>query len=241
LPCNEADILLAISAIDRGQIQSINRAATTYNVPQSTLSDRLAGKPARGDCQPNSKKLTKLEEEAIVEHILDLDSRGFPPSLDAVRHMADKLLDERGAGKVGKRWPSNFVKRTDALTTRFNRPYDIQRALCEDREVIEPWFERVERTKARYGILDEDTYNFDEAGFLMGKISTQLVVTSSDRSRRPKAVQPGDREWATVVQAVNAAGWAIPPYIILAATYHLSTWYEENLPRDWKLAVSDNG
>jgi hypothetical protein len=35
--------------------------------------------------------------------------------------------------------------------------------------------------KAKYGILDDDTYNFDEAGFMMGMILTGVVVTSSER------------------------------------------------------------
>jgi hypothetical protein len=103
LPCNEAAILLAIEALNQGQIHSVNQAAATYNVPQSTLANRLAGKPARRDCHPNSKKLTKLEEKVIVEHILNLDSRGFPPSLDAVRHMANKLLAKRGVKPVSQR------------------------------------------------------------------------------------------------------------------------------------------
>jgi hypothetical protein len=30
----------------------------------------------------------------------------------------------------------------------------------------------VEQTKAKYGICNEDVYNFDEAGFIMGKITT---------------------------------------------------------------------
>jgi hypothetical protein len=117
---NEADMLLAISAIQRGQIHSVKQAAATFNVPQSTLATRLAGTPARHDCEPNSKKLTKLEEEVIVRHILNLNSRGFPLSLHGVRAMANKLLAERGAKLVGKRWPQNFVERTETLATGFN-------------------------------------------------------------------------------------------------------------------------
>ena len=79
----------------------------------------------------------------IVRHILDLDLRGFAPTLGAIRDMADKLLAERGAGKVGKLWPHNSVKRTESLTTRFNRAYDRQRALCEDPTVISGWFKLV--------------------------------------------------------------------------------------------------
>jgi hypothetical protein len=56
----------------------------------------------------------------IIRYILDLDSRGFAPTYEAVRDMADKLLAARGAGQVGVHWPRNFVKRTDSLKTSFN-------------------------------------------------------------------------------------------------------------------------
>ena len=136
LALNEADIQLAISSINLHQTQSNRRAAAVYNVSERTIRRRRAGIPARRDCQPNSKKLTKLEEEVIVDHILDLDLRGFAPTYAAVRDMADKLLAARGAGQVGQKRPANFVKRTDSLTTRFNRAYDRQRALCEDPVLI---------------------------------------------------------------------------------------------------------
>ena len=116
----------------------------------------------------------------IVGHILDLDSRGFAPSLGAIRDIADKLLTERGAGQVGQRWPYNFVNQTDSLTTRFNRPYNRQRALCEDPKAIRAWFKLIARTRATYGIQDEDTYNFNETGFIMGVAATLKVITSSN-------------------------------------------------------------
>jgi hypothetical protein len=93
----EADITLASLAVSSKQMQSSRRAASTYNVPKLTLHDRRAGKLARRDCQPNSKKLTQLEEQVIINHILDLDLRGFAPTYAAVRDMANKLLAARGA------------------------------------------------------------------------------------------------------------------------------------------------
>ncbi|USP75366.1 hypothetical protein yc1106_02640 [Curvularia clavata] len=219
LASNEADIQLAISSINSHQIQSNRRAAAIYSVSERTIRRRRAGVTARRDCQPNSKKLTKLEEEVIVDHILNLDSRGFAPTYAAMRDMANKLLAARSAGQVGQKWPANFVKRTDNLTTRFNRAYNRQRALCEDPVLIKSWFKLIEQTKAKYGICDEDVYNFNKAGFIMGKITTQLVITASERRGRPKAIQPGGRD-----------------------KYHLSAWYEEaDIPRNWAIAVSDNG
>jgi hypothetical protein len=187
-------------------------------------------------------KLLGTEEQVIVQHILDLDSRGFPPRLAAVKDMADSLLAARHQGPVGINWASTFVQRTPELKVKFNRKYDYKRALCEDPEVIAPWFELVQNVKAKYGILDEDTYNFDEIGFMMGVISTGAVVTGSERRNRPKQVQPGNREWTTVIQGVNAMGWAIPPFIIFAGMYHLSAWYQEaDIPHDWPIRVTTNG
>ncbi|KAF1922348.1 uncharacterized protein M421DRAFT_427021 [Didymella exigua CBS 183.55] len=44
-------------------------AQSTYNKVQ-----RRAGRLAQRDCQPNSSKLNKIEEEAIVACILELDA-----------------------------------------------------------------------------------------------------------------------------------------------------------------------
>ena len=74
---------------------SQRRAAKIYNVPLTTLGERRAGSTFRHDCTPNSLKLLKTEEEVIFQHILDLDTRGFPPWLAAVKDMADLLLAER--------------------------------------------------------------------------------------------------------------------------------------------------
>ena len=98
---DEADIHLATSALNAGQIQTERRAAGTFKVSRATLHRRRAGTLARRDCQPNSKKLTQLEEEVIVKYILDLDLRGFAPTYAAVRDMANRLLAARNADQVG--------------------------------------------------------------------------------------------------------------------------------------------
>ena len=94
-PVNEGGIQLAVQAIKRDATLSQRRAAKIYRVPQSTISDRLAGASPRHDCAPNSTKLTSTEELVIVQHILKLDERGYPPRLTNVEDMANSLLAER--------------------------------------------------------------------------------------------------------------------------------------------------
>jgi hypothetical protein len=147
--------------------------------------------------------------------------------------MADKLLGGRGGEPVGKCWARRFVTRSDELKMAFNRAKDRQRILQENPETISAWFKLVEDTKAKYGVHDYDVHNFDETGFQMGVIGSMKVVTGADRRAWPELIQPGDREWVTVIQSICAAGYATPPFIIYKGRVHISAWYEEaDIPRD---------
>ncbi|CCF45783.1 transposase, partial [Colletotrichum higginsianum] len=238
----EAQLILAVQAIKNTPNLSIRAAARIYSVPFTTLRDRLNGKPSRRDIMPKLRNLTLLEEEKLVKYILDLDARSFPPRISGVEEMANHLLADRGARPVGKRWASNFIKRQPQLRTRFFRKYDYKRAQCEDPQAICSWFALVKNTIVKYGIQESDIYNFDETCFMMGQIAAGMVVTSAERRSNTKMVQPGNREWVTVIQAISSSGYSVPPYIIVAGHYHLSTWYTEtDLPHDWVIATSENG
>jgi hypothetical protein len=86
--------------------------------------------------------------------------------------------------------------------------------------------------KAKYSIVDDDMYNFDESSFLIGKISSQLVVTRIEKPRKARKLQPSDREWTTLIQGVSATGRVIPPFLIFAGNVLISNWFTEDLPRN---------
>ena len=238
----EARIVLAIEAIQTSKNLGIKTAARLYKVPKSTLTDRINGRTPRAESRPTSTNLTPIEEEVMIQYILDLDTRGFGPRLASVEDMANYILKSRGGRRVGKLWAHRFVQRQPALKTRFNRVYDFQRALCEDPELIGGWFQLVKNMRTKYGVLDCDFYNFDETGFMMGIICPAMVVTHVDRRGRGKAVQPGNREWATAIACISAEGWSIPPFLVVKGSYHLSNWYTEGgLPHDWVIKPTSNG
>ena len=85
----ESRILLALDVIRPYGNLSIYTAAKVYFVPYTTLYKRSHGRPARHDMMPNSRKLTELEENTLVQHILDLDARSFPPRLSGVEDIAN--------------------------------------------------------------------------------------------------------------------------------------------------------
>ena len=238
----EANIILALQALENNKNLSIRVAAKTYNVTHTILIKQCRGRPAQCDIPANSKKLTELEKKTIVQYIIKLSIYSFPPRLSNVKDMANNLLCICNTSPVSKLWAYNFVRRQPELHTRYSRRYDYQRALYKDPKVISNWFRLIWNVKAKYGILDDDIYNFDKTGFMIGIIFPGMVVMTSEGCGKAKLSQPGNRKWATVIQGVNALGWAIPPFIILATQYHLANWYEEgSLPADWRIATTSNG
>jgi hypothetical protein len=155
--------------------------------------------------------------------------------------MANLLLSERGKDPVGENWVRKFVARHDEIKGKYSRRYDYPRAKCEDPQKIREWYDRVAATKQKWGILDEDTYNFDETGFQMGVIATARVLTRSDRRGRPVLTQPGNREWVTVIESINCQGWALPAKVIFQGKLHQASWYESGVPQDWQIGVSEKG
>ncbi|KAL1960690.1 hypothetical protein VTO42DRAFT_6520 [Malbranchea cinnamomea] len=241
----EEKIQLAIQAYQRGQVRSLRKASALYSVPFTTLRDRYNGRATRENAQEKNRKLSKSEEITLTQQILSMDERGKPLRAATVREMANALLAKRDESTtpptVGKCWVNHFMRR-NGLESRFSRKCDYRRALYEDPNITRGWFQLVQNTIEKYGILPEDIYNFDEVGFLMGMIETTRVVTGSEKNLRPSLTQSGNREWVTVIQGVNASGWCLPPMFIVKGKNHQASWYQtEGLPEGGAIGSSENG
>jgi hypothetical protein len=92
-----------------------------------------------------------------------------------------------------------------------------------------------------YGIANKDIYNFDETGFAMGLVATAKVITQSSCEGRPFLIQLGNQEWVTLIECINASGWALPAYLVLKVKTHIQAWYEGNTLSSWRIAISSNG
>jgi hypothetical protein len=105
--------------------------------------------------------------------------------------MAQILLHERTqdpTATLGVNWANKFIKRHPALRTRYNRRITYQRAKQEDQKIIKQWFATVREAIQEHGIYEDDIWNFDETGFVMGLCSTSKVITAVERSERPRRV-----------------------------------------------------
>ena len=76
---------------------------------------------------------------------------------------------------------------------------------------------------------------------MMGVICARMVVTRADRRGKGKAVQPGNREWATAIICINGEGWSVPLLLVVQGANHLANWYSEtDLPHNWVIKPTNN-
>jgi hypothetical protein len=89
---DESQLILAIQALQKDPTLRPQVAARIYSVDHRKLGRRLQGIPSRRDILANSRKLTDLEESVLVQYILDLAAKGFPPWVSVVEDIANRLL-----------------------------------------------------------------------------------------------------------------------------------------------------
>ena len=95
-PSKEGRLSLAIASFQRNPFQSKRALAAAFDVSESTLRSSLQCVLPKHATTSVNLKLRPVEEQSLVEWILDLDRRGFPPHIIDVRRMADALLAARG-------------------------------------------------------------------------------------------------------------------------------------------------
>ena len=69
---NEAQVQLALHAMQNDPQMSLRSTATLFSVPLKTLQRRRKGIRPRTETIANSRKLDPLEEEVIIQRVLDL-------------------------------------------------------------------------------------------------------------------------------------------------------------------------
>ena len=81
------------------------KAASLYNVPRSTLGDRLKGVPTRAEAHADQRALSAAEEEIIVEWAKVLGRRGVPMTYSTLIKYASEISGRH----VGESWPKRFL------------------------------------------------------------------------------------------------------------------------------------
>ena len=110
---------------------TVRRAALEYNVPKSTLHDRVSGRVKPGAKPGPSRYLNDEEEEEIVRWIIGCAEVGYAKSVKEVRAVVGAIV----ANKLGvpnvtisQGWWEKFCKRCPELALRTGEAVAYRRA-----------------------------------------------------------------------------------------------------------------
>ena len=126
---------------------SIRGAAKLYNIPYTTLCDRVKGRVPINSTNPGpSPILNQVEEKKLVEHIIYMSSIGYGYSRADVMNIAGEYLSSVNRRKPSKamsgKWFYNFLKRwpepsvlkpsgSEMLSARSSNPKIIRKYYAE--------------------------------------------------------------------------------------------------------------
>ena len=94
-------ILEALQAVRNGTF-GVNRAALEYNIPPTTLKDRVSGRVAHSTASGRKPYLTKEEEKELVDFLMLCSKLGYGKTRKEVLVGVETSLKRKG-GKLEKR------------------------------------------------------------------------------------------------------------------------------------------
>ena len=205
---------LAVDAVMKDGL-SVRRAAEVYNVPKSTLGDRISGRVLPGSVSGPVRYLSDREEDELIHFLLECASIGYPWSCLEVIAIVQRSCNRRGMNKVVSHgWWEAFCRRHRNVTLRVVAPLSLSRAKASDVAVIDKYFDMLEATLLEYDLLDKpcQVFNVDETGLPLDPKALKLVCHVG--TKNSVAVCAGNKSQITVVGCVSAAGYCIPPMVI---------------------------
>jgi hypothetical protein len=108
-----------------------------------------------------------------------------------VQKMAIELLKVQGEdleeNPLRTNWYRGFLNRYPDLKSRIVPPLNKNRIIAEDPEQIARYFELFRTKKVEYNIYNNDVYNIDEKGIMIG-ILAKVRVICSRKTKAPKII-----------------------------------------------------
>ena len=234
---------------------SVRRAALEYNVPKSTLHDRVTGKVLPGAVGGPPRYLTDEEEEELVRWLEGCAEVGCAKSVREVRGVVGAIVGKKQNlehATVSHGWWDRFRERHPHLRLRAGECLAYVRAVCTNRQVLDRYFDLWEDVLLKNNLKDKPNriFNLDESGMpLQHRPGKRIAVKGQ---KHVIVITSGDKTNVTVLACVSASGYALPPMIIfnrknltpeltrgetLGTIYGLSSsgWIDSELFSEWFL------
>jgi len=213
---SEKSMELALRDVTNG-VMGVRRAALEYNVPKSTLSDRVTGQVRLGARSGASRYLEEEEEEEIVQWIRGCTEVGCAKSIREVQAVVSTIVAKKlgiTSISVSHGWWDKFRQRHPELVMRYGEAIAYEHAAAVNKETIFHYFDLLESTLQSNHLLDRPSlvFNADESGM---PLSTKPGKRVGIRGMKwVYNTTSGVKTQITVLCCASASGCAIPPLVI---------------------------
>lgn len=218
----------------------------TDALPASTRWYREHGRGSRRDKAAKEQYLTPHEEKGLACYVLRMCRNGYPLPVKVLRSLALVIRKRRKSMSCdesiqppGKNWPQGFYKRNPELKARRVRAIAWDRHDHKIQPKAADWFSVIGKELENPAILDENVYNMDETGVLLGKLGSVKVLVGKNELRNYRGAG-SQRTLITAIECISASGRCLDPLVIWPATTHRSNWTSHPTP-GWHFACTQTG
>lgn len=206
----------ALQAVRSGEM-SIREASVQFDVPKSTLADRVSGKYSV-DTKPGKKPVIPGDVETkMVNKVMGLAEQGFGVSRRQMLGRAAtvcsqlKLKNNFKDGVPGMDWLAGLRRRHPVLVLR--KPEKLATVRSRMLNPIKAGRYFVDLYKYSKDLSPTEIWNMDETNLNMEHRPVKVLASVGARSVPGRT--GNTREGVTVLPCVNAAGEKIPPLLIV--------------------------
>ncbi|CAC5404762.1 unnamed protein product [Mytilus coruscus] len=199
------------------------RSASQYNVPKTTIIDKLNGRSSLQARSGPNPVLYDSEEEMLVHWVIDMAKIGYGQTKQQLLYTVKTILDHDGRktpfkdNLPGKDWLYAFMKRHPEISTRTPQKLGKERAVISWQK-IKWWFEDfakylTENYEKGIDILKDASriYNADESGFPQDPKSGKILAAKG--SKNMYSTCSADKSQITVLACMSATAHYLPPML----------------------------
>ena len=200
---------------------SIRKAALKYDIPFSTIKDRVKAGKCYAPSMGKKCVFTPEQEAEIERHILLLAKLFFGISPIELRRLAFEFAERNGLKHnfsqtnrlAGKDWYYGFVKRHPTISLRKPEATSVNRVRAFNKEEVQRFYANVSSVLTNHKIPPTRIYNVDETG--VTTVHTPSHILAPKGMKQVGAITSWERgKNVTVCCAFSAAGHYISPMFI---------------------------
>lgn len=228
----------AIQVCKDGQM-SVRAAAKHFNLPKSTLQDRV--RQTHSDSHGRPPVLSSDEEDYIVNMVQQCSEWGFPFTQMDLQIFVKHYLDKKGVtsrftdNMPTHRFVATFLGRHPELKLRKTNLIKRSRASVSVAD-IEQFFLNYQECVA--GIPAENIFNYDESNLRDDPGSKKCIFKKG--AKYCERVMNSSKSATSVMFAGSAAGEFLPPMVVYKAMNVYESWRERG-PKGAVYSCSKSG